>query len=64
MATTETKGNIQKNLVKDLLDIEYGLMQNKTLDEIIIKTKYQYVYNGFKSGNEAFCGNLPEECII
>ena len=64
MATTETKGTIQKRMIKDLLEIEYALLENKDLDYAINITLFQYVYNGFKPPSDRFYGILSQDCIF
>lgn len=63
MATSEVKGKIQKNIVEGLLDIEYALLYKDDFESAVEKTGFEFVYNGFKNGPEAFCGLLLEECI-
>ena len=63
MATSEEKGKLQTRLIQDIVKVQYCLLVGGDLDQVIEESGFEFVYNGFKEGMEAYQGNLEEDCL-
>lgn len=62
MATSLSREETKKDLIKSLLDIEYGLLLNKDISSLVSNTSYSFVYNGFLPEPQAFTSLLDIKC--
>ena len=63
-ATSEAKGRIQRKMVKDLIEIEYGMLGNGDVRGIVERSGFQYVYDGKERGKDRYYGLIEDECIL
>mmetsp|Transcript_14230 Transcript_14230/g.2319 ORF Transcript_14230/g.2319 Transcript_14230/m.2319 type:complete len:157 (+) Transcript_14230:1098-1568(+) len=62
-ATTKEKGNIQGKMQQDIFDIQYALLYEADLDEVVSKTGFEWVIDGRKAGEERYCGLISLNCF-
>lgn len=62
-ATTIEKGILQSKLIEDVFNIEYALMFNANVDEIIEQSGFEYVIDERKPGQAKYMGLIINECL-
>ena len=64
-AVTPEIGEMKIKIHRDLIDMQYALMEDNwdLFDKIQSRSNFQYVYDGRKKGMDRYHGNLSEDCV-
>lgn len=62
-ATSDDKKAVNEKMFTKLIDIQYALIYNISIDTIIETSDFHWIYDGRKTGLDKFCGSIEPECI-
>jgi len=63
-ANTPEKGDMQRKLVEDILNIQLAIMYGQDIDAIIEQSDFEWIFDDRKEGYEKYHGVIPEECVV
>jgi hypothetical protein len=63
-ATTREKGELQTQLLQDIIEVNYCLINpDCNFEETVEASGFEFVYNGFKTGMDRYYGFLEPDCV-
>lgn len=62
-SSSDEKKEVNTQMIKKLIDIQYALIYNVSIDGIIGNSGFEWIYDGRKKGGDRYCGVISEECF-
>mmetsp|Transcript_9800 Transcript_9800/g.10741 ORF Transcript_9800/g.10741 Transcript_9800/m.10741 type:complete len:114 (+) Transcript_9800:3-344(+) len=63
-ATTKEKGEIQRKIWSEALEMEYDILENGAENMEYEPEKFEWIIDGRKEGAEVYFDYISEDCII